>query len=256
MDTSAELTRQQFRQLHQQSDILVLPNPWDLGSLQYLEQQGAQAVATTSAGFAWTLAKEDYEITLDESLHHIAELVAATSLPVNADFETGFAVTEAQLRQNIARLEQTGVAAFSIEDRFEDGLYELSEAASRVKAAKQAAIEYGGDDFMLIARCEGLLTGSTGLESTIERLQAYAQSGADVLYAPGLRDLDDIAKVVQAVAPLPLNVLLLQDDLSVEQLASVGVKRVSSGSRLAAAARSAFELAAQALLATGQLPRS
>lgn len=252
----AALKRQQFRKLHQQSEVLVLPNPWDIGSLRYLEHLGACALATTSAGFAWTLAKEDYEITLQESLTHIEELVTATNLPVNADFETGFAENEEELYLNVRLLEQTGVAAFSIEDRFGEGLYDLEVAVGRVKAAKNAAIEYGGKDFMLVARCEGLLTGSIEIKDVIKRLQSYVQAGADVVYAPGLRSLEDIAKVVKAVDPIPLNVLIWQDGLTIEQLAQVGVKRVSTGSRLAASARSAFENSARSVIEHGYLPHS
>lgn len=255
MCTTTAEKRQQFRRLHQQSQPLLLPNPWDLGSLRYLEKQGAQAIGSTSAGFAWTLAKTDYDITLEEALTHLRQLAAATQLPVNADFETGFADTLLELQQNVERVEQTGVAGFSIEDRLGDGLYELDEAVRRVHTAKQAALRYGGDDFLVVARCEGLLTGSTTLEETIKRLQAFAQAGADVLYAPGLRTLEDIKRTVEAVAPLPINVLLWQNGLSVAELASVGVKRVSTGSRLAAAAKTAFEHAADSVLMNGYLPR-
>lgn len=255
MSNTTATKRQQFRQLHQQTDVLILPNPWDLGSLQYLEKHGAKAIGSTSAGFAWTLAKEDYDITLDEALLHLRDLVQATDLPVNADFETGFAQTHDELRHNIALVEQTGVAGFSIEDRHGDGLYEMDEARRRIEVAKEAALKSGGDDFMLVARCEGLLTGTTNVEQTIQRLQAFVQAGADVVYAPGLRQLDDIAKVIEAVAPVPVNVLLWQNGLSVPELASVGVQRVSTGSRLAAAARTAFEHAADTVLTHGHLPR-
>ncbi|HLS43286.1 MAG TPA: isocitrate lyase/phosphoenolpyruvate mutase family protein [Paenalcaligenes sp.] len=254
MSITKAAKRQQFRQLHQQSDVLVLPNPWDLGSLRYLERQGAKAVGSTSAGFAWTLAKEDYEITLDEALAHLAELVQATTLPVNADFESGFATTDDQLHRNIELVEQTGVAAFSIEDRLGNGLYEFDKAVQRVEVAKEAALKYGGDDFMLVARCEGLLTGDTTVDEAIKRLQAFVRAGADVVYAPGLRQLDDIARTVEAVAPAPINVLLWQNGLTVAELASVGVQRVSTGSRLAAAAKSAFEHAANTVLSEGHLP--
>ncbi|MCX5589945.1 isocitrate lyase/PEP mutase family protein [Alcaligenes endophyticus] len=254
MATTKEEKRQRMRALHGQENVLLLPNPWDLGSLRYFELQGAKALASTSAGFAWTIAKQDNEIRLEESLAHLYQLASHTELPINADFESGFAATERQLNGAIERLEQTGVAAFSIEDRLDDALYEASIAVRRVEQAKQAALRYGGDDFMLVARCEGFLMGNASLEQVIERLQNYVMAGADVVYAPGLREQEHILRVVEAVAPIPLNVLLWSNGLSVSELQELGVKRVSTGSSLAAAARQAYEHASRVLFEQGRLP--
>lgn len=254
MAMSKEEKRQRMRVLHQQDQVLVLPNPWDIGSLRYLEHQGAVALASTSAGFAWTIGKQDNEISLAESLTHLYHLASHTELPVNADFESGFAANEQQLSSSIERLEQTGVAAFSIEDRLGDTLYVNSVAIRRVEEAKRAALRYGGDDFMLVARCEGLLTGTASLDQVIERLRSYVKAGADVVYAPGLRVAEDIQRVVEAVAPVPLNVLLWPNGMTVSALHKLGVKRVSTGSCLAAAACLAYEQTANVLFEQGRLP--
>lgn len=247
--------RRIFKELHA-TGTFVLPNPWDIGSLRFIEQSGAQAIATTSAGFAWSIGKEDYHLSQDEVLAHIRHLVENTGLPVNADYETGFGLTHAALADSIKQVCTTGVAGFSIEDRLDHGLYDENEAARRIAVSKEAAVKYGDDDMIVVARCEGLLLQCTDLETTIQRLQAYIRAGADVVYAPGLRNIDDIRRVVDAVGTTPVNVLLVKDGPTVAEMAQAGVRRISTGSRLAAAAKQAFEAATRSVLRDGHLPRS
>lgn len=242
--------RAAFRALHE-SGHFIIPNPWDIGSARRLEKLGFKALASTSAGYAWTLGRQDGELTCDEVLGHLRALCAATDLPVNADFEAGFADQPEGVAANVRRAVETGVAGLSIEDRTGRDLYPLSLAVARIEAAREA-IKGSGQDVLLVGRTEGLLIGKAGLDEAIERLVAYANAGADVLYAPGIKDLAGIKLMVEAVAPRPLNVLLL--NLNVADLAAAGVRRTSLGSAFAAAAWAGFEKAALSVRDEGQLP--
>lgn len=243
--------RSDFCRLHEQGS-LILPNPWDLGSLRRLEALGAKAVATTSAGFAESRGRKDYEMTRDEVIAHLNEMCAATELPVNADFESGFADSTEELAQSVKLAIETGVAGLSIEDREGKALYAMEAAVERVRAARKA-IDETGHDVVLVARCEGFLTGTAGLAEVTERLKAYAEGGGDVLYAPGVKDPADIRKIVDAVAPKPVNVLLLPG-MQTSELFALGVCRVSTGSFLADAAWKGLERASWSVLENGRLP--
>lgn len=252
MNVSTQEKRRRFRALHE-SGLLILPNPWDIGGAKRLERLGAQAIASSSAAFAWSKGLEDFEVGRDALLAHLRELAASTNLPLNADFENGFADEPEQVAENVRLAIETGIAGLSIEDRHGDELYELELAVARIQAAKQAIID-SGEDVLLIGRSEGLLIDALDLGQTITRLKAFAQAGADVVYAPGLRELDDIAQVVQALAPTPVNVLLIHPGLNVPDLAAIGVRRVSTGSQLALATWNRFEEASMQLLEQGHLP--
>ncbi|EJC65504.1 MULTISPECIES: isocitrate lyase/PEP mutase family protein [Alcaligenes] len=252
MSVSTQEKRRRFRALHE-NGLLILPNPWDIGSARRLERMGAQALASSSAAFAWSRGLEDFEVGRDALLGHLRELSACTSLPINADFENGFADEPEHVATNVSLAIETGIAGLSIEDRQTQGLYDLDLAVARMRAAKQA-IRESGEDVMLVGRCEGLLIGALSLEETIARLQAFAAAGADVVYAPGLRVLDDIARLVRALAPTPVNVLLIHPGLTVPDLAAIGVRRVSTGSQLALASWNHFEQVSLQLLEQGHLP--
>jgi len=239
--------RARFRRMHA-AGCFVLPNPWDIGSLRRLEALGFEAVASTSAGLAWSLGKRDYELRCAEVLTHLASLCAATSLPVNADFEGGFADAPADVAANVRLVVAAGVAGLSIEDRLSGGLYPADVAVARVAAAKAAA----GPEVVLVARCEAYLVGQNALAPVIARLAAFAAAGADCVYAPGVSDMAEIAALVRAVAPVPVNVLLRRG-MSVGDLAVIGVRRVSVGGALAAAAWSGFDAAARVLRDEGRL---
>ena len=246
--------RDAFRALHE-SGCFVLPNPWDAGSARYLERLGFKALATTSSGFAWRMAMADNEVALDEVLQHLKEIVAATSLPVNADFEDGFADSAEDLQQNVVKAVQTGVAGLSLEDstgHAEQPLRDIASATDRIRAAR-AAIDSTGENVLLVGRAENFIVGVPDLQDTINRLQAYAQAGADVLYAPGLKSPDDIRAVVRAVAPKPFNLLIgSTSELSVQQVQELGVRRISVGGALARAAWGGFMKAAGMLAEQGR----
>lgn len=242
--------RAAFRALHQ-SGCFVLPNPWDGGSAIRLAKLGFPALASTSAGAAWALGKGDGEMSLEEVLQHLRFLVGVTELPINADFEAGFADTPAGVAANVQRCIATGVAGLSIEDRTGTSLYPLEVAVDRIHAAR-AAIDRCGEDVVLVGRCESFLVEQPDLPSTIARLQAYGAAGADCLYAPGIRDLPAIAQLVRAVDK-PVNANLSGTGLSVADLAGVGVRRVSVGGALARATWSAFDGYAAKLLRQGRL---
>jgi len=242
-----------FRRLHE-SGCFVIPNPWDRGSAVWLWRLGFQALASTSAGYAFSRGLPDTVTALSkhEVLAHVADLVAATPLPVSADFQDGYAPTPEGVFVNVRECAATGVAGLSIEDATGDSarpLYELSEAVERLQAAREAA-----GDLVLTARAECFLTGHPDpLEESLRRLRAYADAGADVLYTPGVRRPEDIRRVVEAVAPKPVNVLVPADwGLSVRQLAEAGVRRISVGSALARVAWTAFDAAARELLDKGE----
>jgi 2-methylisocitrate lyase-like PEP mutase family enzyme len=240
-----------FRALHE-AGCFVLPNPWDVGSARRLERMGFMALASTSAGYAWAMGREDGELSRDEVLSHLRVLCGATDLPVNADFEAGFADGPEGVAANVALAVGTGVAGLSIEDRTGRELYELSAASARIRAAREA-IDRSGEDVLLVGRSEGFLVGRTDLAATIDRLIAYAKAGADCLYAPGIREASAIAAVVAAVAPKPVNVLLMSG-MRVAELKELGVRRVSVGSALAAATWAGFDRAAQQLMDEGTVP--
>jgi 2-methylisocitrate lyase-like PEP mutase family enzyme len=249
MTSSAFGTRRAaFRALHNKG-CFVIPNPWDAGSAMRLEKLGFNALASSSAAAAWALGLGDHQITLEQKLDHLTMLCAATSLPVNADFENGFADAPEGVAINVTRAISTGIAGLSIEDQQEKGtLYSLDFAVARIIAAR-AAIDASGADVMLVARTEAYLNDIKDVDFVIERLTAFADAGADCLFAPGMTDAAEIAATVQAVAPLPVNVLIMNAEMKVANLAALGVRRVSVGGSLAAAAWRGFDASAEALAA-------
>ncbi len=243
--------RAAFRALHR-SGCFAIPNPWDGGSAVRLAKAGFKALASTSAGAAWALGKDDGEMSVDEVLDHLRFLVGVTELPINADFGAGFADSAEGVAANVARCIETGVAGLSIEDRDGHGFYPVAVAVQRLRAAR-SAIDRSGQDVMLIGRCEAYLTPRLSLDEVIARLKAYGEAGADCLYAPGLTDLDAIAKVVAAVDK-PVNANLTATGLSVDDMARVGVRRVSVGAALANATYTAFDGFVERLKTEGRLP--
>src|ERR1700757_649907 len=253
MATDPHAKRASFRALHQEG-CFVLPNPWDLGGIRRLEKAGFKALASTSSGAAWAMGRNDGELSRDEVLAHLRFICAATDLPVNADFEAGYANEAEDVAANVTLALDTGVAGLSIEDRTGHSLYELGLAVDRIKAAREA-ITNSGQDVILVARSEGFLIGRTNLAATIERVVAYAEAGADCLYPPGIKDLAAITELVSAVAPKPVNALLLGPEMHVAGLADAGVRRVSTGGGLAAAAWAGFDNAVRLLTEEGTLPK-
>jgi 2-methylisocitrate lyase-like PEP mutase family enzyme len=253
MRTTAD-KRAAFRALHQ-GGCFVIPNPWDVGSAIALQSLGFAAIASTSAGFAWSIGRADNAVDLDGVLAHLSALAAAVDIPVNADFENGFADDPGGVGANVARAVETGIAGLSIEDSTRGGgepLYDYALAVERIAAAR-AAIDRSGCDVLLTARSEGFIAGRPDMEETLRRLSAYADAGADCLYAPGLRDADQIAAVVAAVAPRPVNVLT--PGLSVAALAGLGVRRISVGGSLARAAWGEFLRTAREIASDGTFER-
>jgi len=248
-------TATKFRALHE-SGCFVLPNPWDIGTAIYLERLGFKALATTSAGFAFSRGKPDGGVPRDEMLAHIREIVEATSLPVNADFMAGYADEPEGVAANVRLCVDTGVAGLSIEDstgRADAPLYEKKRAVGRIRAAR-AAIGDSQTGVVLTGRCEAWLVHDPNpLHTALGRLAAYAEAGADCLYAPGVSNPDEITQIVKTVAPKPVNVLVsgFNHQLSVSQLADLGVRRISVGSGLALAAWGAFLRAAQDIKTNG-----
>ncbi|OBH98693.1 isocitrate lyase/phosphoenolpyruvate mutase family protein [Mycobacterium sp. E2733] len=245
-----------FRRLHQDGCFLI-PNPWDAGSAIALAKLGFPALATTSAGlcFARGLPDTVAALSVDEALDNIAEIVAAVSVPVNADFQAGYASDAGELARNVERCVTTGVAGLSIEDGTgvaDTPLFELAEATDRVRAAR-SAIDDSGADVILTGRAECLLYGHPDpLAEAVRRLQAYAEAGAEVLFAPGIRTKQDIAMLIDAVAPYPVNVLMSSDTgLTVTDLAQLGVRRISVGSAFSRVAWGAFLAAARKLVEDG-----
>jgi 2-methylisocitrate lyase-like PEP mutase family enzyme len=236
----------EFRRLHE-SGCFVIPNPWDVGSAIVLERLGFSALATTSAGFAWTLGRRDNGVTLDEALAHYAAVAAAVKVPVNADFERAFATDPEEVAANVARACETGIAGLSVEDSTrepEHPLFDFARAVNRVRAARRA-IDESGTGVLLTGRSEGFVAGRPDIGETIRRLKAYADAGADCLFAPGIRSPADIEAVVRAVAPKPVNVVVNADFATVEQLAQLGVRRISVGGTFARTAFTAFLAAAK-----------
>ncbi len=238
--------RAAFRRLHE-SGCFVIPNPWDVGSTKYLQMLGFKALATTSAGAAWAMGHADGATPRAAMLEHIRSIVAVADVPVNADFEGGFAAAPEGVAESVRLCVETGVAGLSIEDSTGDRarpLYDLDFAVERMRAAR-AAIDEAGGDVLLTGRAEGFIRGVPDLDGMIERLVAYAEAGADCLYAPGLTMSEEIAAVVREVAPKPVNVLMGQPSpLKVRHLADLGVRRISVGGSLARAAWGGFMRAA------------
>jgi 2-methylisocitrate lyase-like PEP mutase family enzyme len=252
--TDVAQRRAAFRRLHE-SGCFVIPNPWDIGTARYLRHLGFQALATTSAGFTFSRGLPDGGAALDAVLSHIAEIVDATDLPVNADFESGYARDPEGVAENVRRSVETGVAGLSIEDSTGDRanpLYDVATAVERMRAAR-AAVDASNTGVLLIGRAECFLTGhAEPLKESIRRLEAYAAAGADVLYAPGVRERADIQAIVSAVSPKPVNVLMgANTGLRVADLAELGVRRISVGSSLARAAWGGFIHAAKLIAEEG-----
>ncbi len=225
---------QAFRSLHE-TGIFVMPNPWDAGSAKVLAGLGFKALATTSAGFAWAVGRPDNGVALDQALAHLRSVAAAVDVPINADFEGGFAIEPAGVGANVGLAAETGIAGLSIEDSSGDAanpLFEFDLSVARIRAAREA-IDRTGGQVLLTGRSEGFVVGRPDLADTIRRLRAYAEAGADCLYAPRLGTLAEIKAVVDAVAPKPVNVLVGSDFTNVAELTDLGVRRISVGGGLA-----------------------
>jgi 2-methylisocitrate lyase-like PEP mutase family enzyme len=252
MPVTTASKRTTFHKMHE-SGCFVLPNPFDVGSAKALQALGFKALASTSAGFAWTIGKADNRVTLDEVCDHLTALCAAVDLPVNADFEGGFAHKPEKVGAHVARAVTTGVAGLSIEDSTGDAakpLYERAFAIERIKAAR-AAIDADKSNVLLTGRCEGFLVGQPDLAMVIDRLQAYSQAGADCLYAPGIKTREQISAIVKAVHPKPVNLLIGASGLSLAEATDLGVRRISVGGSLARAAWGGFMRAAQEMAEKG-----
>ena len=252
MPVSTTDKRATFRDMHE-AGCFVLPNPYDVGSARALQNLGFKAIASTSAGFAWSIGRPDNRVTLEDVLQHLTVLCDAVDLPVNADFEGGFAHEAEKVAAHVARAVQTGVAGLSIEDSTGDParpLYERALAIERIKAAR-SAIDAGSSGVLLTGRCEGFLVGQADLGMVIDRLTAYAEAGADCLYAPGIKTREEISAIVKAVHPKPVNLLIGASGLSVTEAAALGVRRISVGGSLARTAWSGFMRAAREIAEKG-----
>lgn len=246
----------EFHRLHA-SGCFVMPNPWDVGSARALQQLGFPALATTSAGLAWTLGHADNEATLEQTLHHLRDVAAAVQVPVNADFEGGFAVDPGDVGTNVALAASTGIAGLSVEDSSgneSQPLHELALAVERVRAAREA-IDETGSGIVLTARSEGFVVGRPDLDETLRRLVAYAEAGADCLYAPRITTVEQVTAIVSAVAPKPVNLLINAPFMTVAEAAALGVRRISVGGTLARTAWAGALLAAQEIADTGSFSR-
>ncbi len=245
--------RRAFHALHA-SGCFVIPNPWDVGSARFLQGLGFRALASTSAGFAWSQGCPDNRVTREMVLAHLREMVEATDVPLNADFEGGFAAGAAGVAENVRLAVEAGVAGLSIEDSTGDAarpLYDLDEAVERIRAARRA-IDAAGGDTVLVGRAENFLVGRPDLDETLARLRAYASAGADCLYAPGVRTREQIVALVQGVAPKPFNLLVgAAGGLPLAEIAAIGVRRVSVGGALARCAWGGFMRAATLLARQG-----
>jgi 2-methylisocitrate lyase-like PEP mutase family enzyme len=252
--SSAADRRRRFHELHRRG-CFVIPNPWDPGSARYLQALGFQALATTSSGFAWSQGCPDGGVPREAALAHLRAMVDATDLPVNADFQDGFAHEPEGVAESVRLAVETGVAGLSIEDSTGDAaepLYDLDRAVARMRAARRAIDRTGGDT-LLVGRAECFLVGRPDIDETISRLQAYANAGADCLYAPGIRLPEHIRRVVESVAPKPVNLLVgYASALSVSDIAALGVRRISVGGALARAAWGGFMRAAKLLAEEGR----
>jgi 2-methylisocitrate lyase-like PEP mutase family enzyme len=246
--------RKTFHRLHE-SGCFVIPNPWDVGSARYLQGLGYKALATTSSGFAWSHGHADGRMSRDRVLDHLTDMVEATNLPINADFENGFGTDVASLADSVRLAVQSGVAGLSIEDSTGNAaapLFDLDTAVERMRTARKA-IDKAGADTMLIGRAECFLVGQPDIDVTIARLKAYANAGADCLYAPGIKTPEHISAVVAAVAPKPVNLLIgFGADLTLTQFANLGVRRISVGGALARSAWGGFMRAAKLIIEEGR----
>ena len=246
--------RRAFHKLHD-AGCFVIPNPWDVGSARYLQGLGFKALATTSSGFAWSHGHRDGGMSRDRVLDHLTEMVEATDLPINADFENGFAPDAAGVAMSVTLAVESGVAGLSIEDSTGNPshpLHDVDSAVERIRAARKA-IDKAGGDTLLVGRAECFLHGQTDLDQTIHRLKAYANAGADCLYAPGIRTAEQIRAVVAGAAPKPVNLLMAwPGDLTVSQIADLGVRRISIGGALARAAWGGFMRAAKLIVEQGR----
>jgi len=249
MPNTVREKRAAFRALHA-SGCFMLPNPWDAGSARYLQSLGFKAVATTSSGFAWSTAHADNAVSRADVLAHLRLIVEATDLPVNADFESGFGDSPDEVAQSVMLAVETGIAGLSIEDSTGDPaapLFPIEVAVERLKAARHA-IDQSGGDTLLVGRAENFFAGVPDLDDAIARLKAYAEAGADCLYAPGISTREQIEAVVTAVLPKPVNVLIgSASEFTLQDMATLGVRRVSVGGALARAAWGGFMRAAEAL---------
>ncbi len=240
-----------FRRLHE--SCFVIPNPWDVGSARLLARLGFPALATTSSGFAWSQGRADNGVSLEQALDHFRAIARSVELPVNGDFEGGFATEPGEVGANVAAATGTGIAGLSIEDSTGDPsnpLFDVTLAVERIQAARRA-IDQSGSGVLLTGRSEGFIVGRPDLAETIRRLTAYAEAGADCLYAPGLRTRAEIVSVIGAVAPKPVNVLVGSELATVAELAEAGVRRVSVGGALARAAWTGFLQAAKEIAELG-----
>jgi 2-methylisocitrate lyase-like PEP mutase family enzyme len=246
--------RRTFHKLHQ-AGCFAIPNPWDVGSARFLQGMGFKALATTSSGFAWSHGHRDGGMSRDRVLDHLTDMVEATNLPINADFESGFASDAAGVAESVRLAVETGVAGLSIEDSTGDAsrpIYELHTAVARIRAARKA-IDKAGGDTLLVGRAECFLHGQPDIGQTIHRLKAYADAGADCLYAPGIRTPEHIGAVVAGVAPKPVNLLMAwPGDLTMPEIAALGVRRVSVGGALARSAWGGFMRAAKLIAEQGK----
>jgi 2-methylisocitrate lyase-like PEP mutase family enzyme len=246
----------EFHRLHA-SGCFVMPNPWDVGSARALEQMGFTALATTSAGLAWTLGRADNHVTLDQTLEHLRAVVDAVNVPVNADFEGGFAADPEHVHTNVRLALATGVAGLSIEDSTGDTahpLHDVDRAVERIRAARQA-IDRSGAGVVLTGRSEGFVVGRPDIDETIRRLRAYADAGADCLYAPRIRTVAHVAAIVAAVSPKPVNLLIHAPFITVGEAATLGVRRISVGGTLARTAWAGFLHAAREIAEAGTFSR-
>src|SRR5882672_8267564 len=246
--------RRAFHKLHE-AGCFVIPNPWDVGSARYLQGLKFKALATTSSGFAWSHGHRDGAMSRDRVLDHLTEMVEATDLPINADFENGFAPDAAGVGESVRLAVATGVAGLSIEDSTGDSsrpLHDIDTAVERIRAARKA-IDKAGGETILVGRAECFLHGKPDIEFAIQRLKAYANAGADCLYAPGIRTPEHIGAVVAAVAPKPVNLLVgWPGDLDLKQIAALGVRRISVGGALAGSAWGGFIRAAKLIAEQGK----
>lgn len=249
----AETRRARFAELHAREQLFVMPNPWDAGSARALEQLGFKALATTSAGLAWTLGRADNHVTRDEVLDHLRLIADAVKVPVNADFEGGYAVDPDDVAANVMMAADTGIAGLSIEDSSGDAahpLFEFDLAVERVAAARRA-IDESGTGIVLTGRSEGFVCGRPDIDETIRRLRAYAEAGADCLYAPRIDKLEHVSAIVAAVSPKPVNLLINAPFTTVAEAAQLGVRRISVGGTLARTAWGGFLTAVREIADTG-----
>jgi 2-methylisocitrate lyase-like PEP mutase family enzyme len=246
----------EFHRLHA-SGCFVMPNPWDVGSARALERMGFKALATTSAGLAWTLGLADDEVTRDQTLEHLRQVAGAVRVPVNADFKDGYAVAPAHVAENVKMAADTGVAGLSIEDSSGEAdhpLYDFRLAVERVEAARRA-IDQSGTRIVLTGRSEGFVCGRPDIDETIRRLRAYAEAGADCLYAPRIDRLEHVSAIVAGVSPKPVNLLINAPFTTVAEAAQLGVRRISVGGTLARTAWDGFLNAAQEIAGAGTFSR-